>query len=289
MMRLTKIEQSSAYAVLVLISAITVLPLLIAFFTSMKGDAEFALGAVNLLPDAWHWDNYAKALQRGDWPTYFKNSAVVTIAVVAGSLLINALAGFTFARIAFKGNVQIFLMMLAGMMVPAQVVIIPQFLIMKSIPLFGGNDWLGAGGNGWLDSYYALIVPELAGAFGIFMARQFYLQFPKALDEAAYIDGAGYLRLFFAIYLPQSGPLVATLGIFKFVSVWNDFFHPLIYTNSESMRTLQLGLQVFRGEHGVQYNLLMAASLLVSLPIIVMFFVFQKQFIRSVMASSVKG
>ncbi|WP_435166130.1 carbohydrate ABC transporter permease [Paenibacillus glycanilyticus] len=288
-MKLTKTEQGMAYFVLVLISAITVLPLLIAFFTSMKGDAEFSLGAMSLLPETWHLDNYAKALQKGDWPTYFKNTAIVTIVVVIGSLLINSLSGFTFARISFKGNQPIFLAMLAGMMVPAQVVIIPQFLIMKSIPLFGGNNFVGSGGNGWLDSYYALIIPELAGAFGIFMARQFYLQFPKALDEAAFIDGAGYLRLFFTIYLPQSGPLVATLGIFKFVSVWNDFFHPLIYTNSESMRTLQLGLQVFRGEHGVQYNLLMAASLLVSLPIIVMFFVFQKQFIRSVMASSVKG
>jgi multiple sugar transport system permease protein len=288
-MRTIKIEKSVAYLVLLLFCAVTILPLLITFFTSMKGDEEFSLNAMRLLPSEWHPENYIRAMQLGDWPTYFKNSAIVTAVTVAGSLMFNLLAGFTFARIAFKGNQLIFLILLVGMMVPAQVTIIPQFLIMKSIPFFGGNDWFGSGGTGWLDSYYALIVPELAGAFGIFMARQYYLQFPRALDDAAYIDGTGYLRLFISIYLPQSGPLLAALGIFKFVAIWNDFFHPLIYTNSESMRTIQLGLQVFRGEYQVHYNLLMAASLLVSLPIIVMFFVFQKQFIRSMVASSVKG
>lgn len=182
-----------------------------------------------------------------------------------------------------------FLLLLLGLMIPAQVTIIPQFLLLKSVPFFGGNDWLGSGGTGWLDSYYALIIPELSGAFGIFMARQFFQQVPKALDEAAYIDGAGILRLFLYIYIPLSGPLLGTLGIFKFVAVWNDFFHPLIYTSSPSMRTIQLGLQVFRGEYQVQYNLLMAATLMVSLPIVVAFFLFQKQFIRSVVSSGVKG
>lgn len=288
-MRLSKAEQGLAYTALLLFSLVTILPLLLAFFTSMKGDEEFSLQAMRLLPLEWHPGNYMRALEMGDWLTYLKNSVWVTSIALTGSLLFNSIAGFAFARIAFRGNLPIFLTLLAGMMVPAQVIIIPQFLIMKSIPLFGGNDWLGAGGSGWLDSYYALIVPELAGAFGVFMARQFYLQFPKALDEAAYIDGAGYLRLFLGIYVPLSGPLFATLGIFKFVGVWNDFFHPLIYTNSASMRTLQLGLQTFRGEHQVQYNLLMAASLLISVPIIAMFFIFQKQFIRSMVASSVKG
>ncbi|KQO18117.1 carbohydrate ABC transporter permease [Paenibacillus sp. Leaf72] len=288
-MRLSKAEQGLAYTALLLFSLVTILPLLLAFFTSMKGDEEFSLQAMRLLPLEWHPGNYVRALEMGDWLTYLKNSVWVTSIALTGSLLFNSIAGFAFARIAFRGNLPIFLTLLAGMMVPAQVIIIPQFLIMKSIPLFGGNDWLGAGGSGWLDSYYALIVPELAGAFGVFMARQFYLQFPKALDEAAYIDGAGYLRLFLRIYVPLSGPLFATLGIFKFVGVWNDFFHPLIYTNSASMRTLQLGLQTFRGEHQVQYNLLMAASLLISVPIIAMFFIFQKQFIRSMVASSVKG
>lgn len=285
----TRTERLTAYLILLLVTVLAILPLLMTFFTSMKGDEEFAAGAARLLPDAWHPSNYVRALQMAEWGLFFKNSILVTAAAVIGSLVFNAMAGFAFARIRFKGGNVLFLLLLIGLMIPAQVTVIPQFLVLKSIPLFGGNDLFGHGGNGWLDSYYALIVPELSGAFGVFMARQFYLQMPRGLDEAAYIDGAGYARLFFLIYLPLSGPLMATLGIFKFVGVWNDFFHPLIYTNSPSMRTIQLGLQVFRGENQVQYNLLMAATLLVSVPILVMFLLFQKQFIRSAISSSVKG
>ncbi|WP_157794047.1 carbohydrate ABC transporter permease [Paenibacillus donghaensis] len=288
-MNSTKTERFTAYLILTVITLLAVLPLLMTFFTSMKGDEEFAAGATRLLPAAWHPSNYIRALQMAEWGLFLKNSVVVTGAAVLGSLIFNTMAGFAFARIRFKGRSLLFLLLLVGLMIPAQVTVIPQFLVLKSIPLFGGNDMFGHGGNGWLDSYYALIVPELSGAFGVFMARQFYLQMPKALDEAAYIDGSGYTRLFFFIYLPLSGPLIATLGIFKFVGVWNDFFHPLIYTNSPAMRTVQLGLQVFRGENQVQYNLLMAATLLVSIPILVMFLLFQKQFIRSAISSSVKG
>ncbi|RXZ78381.1 carbohydrate ABC transporter permease [Paenibacillaceae bacterium] len=288
-MKHTNTERWLAYLFLGLTAAVTIIPFLTILFTSLKGDNEFALGSVSLFPSSWHPENFMRALQMADWGLFFKNSIIITAAALVGSLIINTLAGYTFARIRFAGGTFLFLLLLIGLMVPAQVTIIPQFLIMKSIPLFGGNDWLGQGGNGWLDSYYALIVPELAGAFGVFMARQFYSQFPRALDDAAYIDGASYLRLFFSVYLPLSGPLLATLGIFKFVAVWNDFFHPLIYTNSPSMRTIQLGLQVFRGEFSVHYNLLMAASLLVSIPIVIMFFLFQKQFIRSVVSNSVKG
>ncbi|WP_420819481.1 carbohydrate ABC transporter permease [Paenibacillus thalictri] len=277
------------YAVLAIFSLAMVLPFVVMIFTSFKGDEEFSLGTNHLLPMNWHPENFMRAMMMTDWATYFKNSVVVTCLAVIGSLFFNSLAGYTFARLAFKGRDVLFIILLIGLMVPPQVTIIPQFLIMKSIPLFGGNDLFGQGGTGWLDSYYALVIPELSGSFGIFLARQFYLQFPRALDDAAHMDGAGYFRTFLQIYLPQSGPLMATLGIFKTVSVWNDFFHPLIYTTSETMRTVQLGLQVFNGEYRIQYNLLMAATLIVSLPLIAMFFIFQKQFIKSLVSSSVKG
>lgn len=288
-MKPTKFERTSAYAALALVTALSILPLLVLIFTSLKGDDEFGLGRTTILPSGLAFDNYARALGMAEWGLFFRNSTIVTAVAVGGSLLLNTLAGFAFARLRFRGSQFMFLLLLLGLMIPAQVTIIPQFLLLKSVPFFGGNDWLGSGGTGWLDSYYALIIPELSGAFGIFMARQFYLQVPRALDEAAYIDGAGILRLFFYIYIPLSGPLLGTLGIFKFVAVWNDFFHPLIYTSSPSMRTIQLGLQVFRGEYQVQYNLLMAATLMVSLPIVIAFFLFQKQFIRSVVSSGVKG
>ncbi|MGC5772567.1 carbohydrate ABC transporter permease [Paenibacillus pabuli] len=288
-MKPTKLERTLAYAALAFVTALSVLPLLVLIFTSLKGDDEFGLGSTAILPSGLQFDNYARALGMAEWGLFFRNSTIVTAVAVGGSLLLNTLAGFAFARLRFRGSQFMFLLLLLGLMIPAQVTIIPQFLLLKSVPFFGGNDWLGSGGTGWLDSYYALIIPELSGAFGIFMARQFFQQVPRALDEAAYIDGAGILRLFFYIYIPLSGPLLGTLGIFKFVGVWNDFFHPLIYTSSPSMRTIQLGLQVFRGEYQVQYNLLMAATLMVSLPIVIAFFLFQKQFIRSVVSSGVKG
>ncbi|TDF98836.1 carbohydrate ABC transporter permease [Paenibacillus piri] len=277
------------HLILAAASVVMLIPFVVMILTSFKGDEEFSLAANALLPLAWHPENYLRAMTVTNWGLYFKNSIIVTVFTVGGSLFFNMMAGYTFARMAFRGRDFIFIMVLVGLMVPAQVTVIPQFLILKSIPLFGGNDLLGNGGNGWLDTYFALVVPELSGSFGIFLARQFYLQFPKALDDAAQIDGAGAFRSFLSIYLPQSGPLFATLGIFKTVHIWNDFFHPLIYTNSEAMRTIQLGLQVFNGQYQIQYNLLMAATVVVSLPLILMFFMFQKQFIKSLISSSVKG
>ncbi|SFF14246.1 multiple sugar transport system permease protein [Paenibacillus algorifonticola] len=277
------------YAVLIFISMAMVLPLLIMIFTALKGDAEFSSGVNTFFPKEWKFTNFILALQATNWAVYFKNSLIVTAITVAGSLFFNTLSGYAFARLSFKGRDLIFIALLLGLMVPAQVTIIPQFMIMKSIPLFGGNDIWGNGGNGWLDTYAALIIPELSGAFGIFFARQFYLSFPKELDDAAGIDGCGVLARYFKIYLPMSGPVIASLGILKTVAVWNDFFHPLVFTTKEAMRTVQLGLSVFQGQFSVAYNLQMAATLVVSLPLIIMFFVFQKYFVQSMLSSSVKG
>lgn len=288
-MTLKYTKQALVYATLIVIAFVMILPLLIALFTSLKSDAELNAGVVTLLPQQWNVSNYYTAMTMVNWPLYFKNSLIVTLIAVFGSIFFNSLAGYTFARLAFKGRDVIFVCLLIGMMVPAQVTVIPQFLILKAMPLFGGNDWFGNGGTGWLDTYYALIVPELSGSFGIFLARQFYLSFPKALDDAANIDGAGMFKTFVRIYLPLSGPLIASMGILKTVSVWNDFFHPLIYTNSETMRTVQLGLQAFNGEAQIKFNLLMAATLVVSLPLMAMFFLFQKYFVQSLISSSVKG
>lgn len=284
-----KTNKIVSYSVLILFSTIMVLPLLTIIFTALKSDAEFVTGSLTLMPEAWQFENFIAAMQATDWSTYFMNSIFVTVVSVAGSIIISLLAGYTFARIKFKGNNIIFVTLLLGLMVPPQVTIIPQFIIMRSIPFFNGNDLFGNGGNGLLDTHWALIIPQLAAPVGVFLARQFFLSFPKALDEAAYIDGAGYIRTFIQIYLPLSGPIIAAFGIIKTVHVWNDFFNPLIYTNSPEMRTVQLGLQVFQGEFNIQFNLLMAATLIVSLPLIIMFFAFQKHFVRSLLSSAVKG
>lgn len=277
------------YAFLIAITLLNLFPVVVMIFTSLKGNDELISGAFSLLPRDWHFENYLKAMESGKWGLYFKNSLIVTLVVTAGSLLFNTLAGYTFARIRFRGSTIIFVCLLAGMMVPAQSIVVPQFIIMKSIPLFGHNDIWGQGGTGWLNTYYALIIPALSGSIGIFMARQFFSGFPKDLDEAGYMDGLGYFGTYLRIFLPLSGPLMATLGILKIVSVWNEFFQPLIFTNTESMRTIQLALSLFKGEFTIQYNLLMAATVLVSLPMLAAFLLFQKQFVGSIVSSGVKG
>lgn len=277
------------YVFLIVITLLNLFPVVVMIFTSLKGNDELISGAFSLLPRDWHFENYLKAMESGKWGLYFKNSLIVTLVVTAGSLLFNTLAGYTFARIRFRGSTIIFVCLLAGMMVPAQSIVVPQFIIMKSIPLFGYNDIWGQGGTGWLNTYYALIIPALSGSIGIFMARQFFSGFPKDLDEAGYMDGLGYFGTYLRIFLPLSGPLMATLGILKIVSVWNEFFQPLIFTNTESMRTIQLALSLFKGEFTIQYNLLMAATVLVSLPMLVAFLLFQKQFVGSIVSSGVKG
>lgn len=277
------------YVFLIAITLINLFPVVIMIFTSLKGNDELISGTFSFLPRDWQFENYQKAMESGKWGLYFKNSLIVTLVVTGGSLLFNTLAGYTFARIRFRGSTIIFVCLLAGMMVPAQSIVVPQFIIMKSIPLFGHNDIWGQGGTGWLNTYYALIVPALSGSIGIFMARQFYSGFPKDLDEAGYMDGLGYFGTYLRIFLPLSGPLMATLGILKIVSVWNEFFQPLIFTNTESMRTIQLALSLFKGEFTIQYNLLMAATVLVSLPMLAAFLLFQKQFVGSIVSSGVKG
>lgn len=277
------------YAGLAAVSLMMVAPLLVMVFTSLKGNSELANVSASLLPEEWAFGNYALALSSGNWAQYFKNSVVVTVVTVAGSLLFNTMSGYAFARLSFRGRDALFIVLLLGLMVPPQVTVLTQFIILKSVPLFGGNDLFGQGGIGWLDSYFALIVPELSGAIGIFLARQYYLGFPKEMDEAARMDGSGPLGAFIRIYLPLSGPIVATLVILKTVYMWNDFFHPLIYTNSEQMRTVQLGLQMFHGQYDIKLNLLMAASVVVSLPLVAAFFAFQRYFIESLVSTSVKG
>lgn len=288
-MKLTQMSKTWLYIVLTIVTIINLVPLFFMVFTSFKGNAELVSGKLTLLPQEWHFDNYVKAMQKGNWGLYFKNSFIVTLVATAGSLFFNTLAGYTFARIRFAGSSIIFICLLVGMMVPAQAIVVPQFIIMKNIPFFGHNDMFGHGGTGWLNTYWALIVPALSGSIGIFMARQFYAGFPKDLDEAGFMDGNGYLGMYLRIYLPLSGPLLASLGILKIVSVWNDFFGPLIFTSKENMRTIQLALSVFKGEFTIQYNLLMAATMLISLPMIIAFFVFQKQFVGSIVSSGVKG
>jgi multiple sugar transport system permease protein len=172
------------YLALTALALIILWPVIIVITTSLKPASEINLVNFTLFPKKWEFLNYPTAMTQGDWPRYFFNSAFVTFWSVVGSLLFNSLAGYSFARLKFKGHQILFAFFLIGIMIPPQSLLIPQFIIMHHIPLAGGNNIIGNGGDGWINSFWALIVPQLSGSFGIFLCRQFYLGFPWSLDDA---------------------------------------------------------------------------------------------------------
>lgn len=284
-----KLKRAAIYILLLVIALIVVSPLLIVVTTSLKPANEIKLSHFSLLPDVWKFRNYVTAMSDGDWARYFFNSAFVTLISVAGSLFFNSLAGYSFSRLQFRGRQLLFIFFLVGIMVPPQSLLIPQFIIMHNMPLAGGNGLLGHGGTGFINTYWALILPQLSGSFGIFLCRQFYLSFPWALDDAGRIDGAGAFKRYLLIFLPMSGPVLATLTVLKTVYVWNDFFYPLIMTNSPDMQTVQLALYSFRGQFGVEWQLLMAATLVTIVPVVVVFLTMQRHFIQGIANQGIKG
>ncbi|MDD9268203.1 carbohydrate ABC transporter permease [Paenibacillus sp. GCM10023248] len=273
---------------MLIVSLIMLFPFVLMAVTSLKTMGEIQSPTFSFIPKEWLFENFAIAMSRGDWLQYFYNSFFVTLCTVIISLLFNSMAGFAFARLRFPGRDVLFFSILIGIMVPAQTTMIPTFLMLKLFPFFGGNDWLGHGGTGFINTYAGLILPFVAGPFGIFLCRQYFMNFPRALDEAAQIDGASIYRVFYQIYLPLSKPILATLAIFKTTATWNDYMWPLIMTNTEQMRTVQLGLTIFRSETNVEWNLLMAATTLVVLPLVLLFLLAQKYFVQGIVTTGLK-
>lgn len=263
-------------------------PVIIMIFTSFKSMEETILSNFSILPQQWNIINFKNAFENADWGRYFTNSIFITVIVVAASLLCSSLAGYSLARLKFRGNNLIFLLFLAGIMIPPQAYIVPQYIIVRSIPFAGGNNIFGVGGTGWLNTYNALIFPFIAAPVGIFLCKQFYTTFPQSLDEAAKIDGCSLWGIYRNIYLPMSKPIFATFAILKFSYTWNDFFYPLIMTDSKKLYTVQIALQKFKDVGGVQWNYLMAATLITILPIMLVFIAAQKYFIQGIVTTGIK-
>lgn len=264
-------------------------PFLMTVSVSLQTMSEVYSAQPVILPKPPQFSNYVAALSTGNWPRYFVNSLIVTVITVVISLVINSMSGFVFARIPFKGRGLLFMLILLGMMIPAQVTLVPVFNLVRSVPFAGGNNWLGQGGKGLMNTYAGLILPYIAGSFGVFLCRQFYVTFPAELDDAAQIDGCGRLRQFTRIYLPLSGPLLASLGMLKFTGTWNEYTWPLVMTSGDSMKTVQIALTGFRDEAQIFWNQLMAATLVSSLPIYLLFFFAQDAFVSGLLAGSVKA
>lgn len=257
------------YTVLILYALITILPFAWALSASFKPLAEIISGGLNFIPQKFTFENYRKIfIQEPLFGRWLLNSIVVASIVTAFNLLFNSMAGYALARIRFKGNQILFFLLLAVLMIPAQVTLIPSFLILKSL--------------GWLNSYQGLIVPNIVNATFIFMMRQFFVNFPKELEEAAALDGLGYLETFFRIVLPLAKPALAAQAIFIFLGSWNNFLMPLVIISDSDMFTLPLGLNTFKGQYISYWNYIMAASIIFTLPAMVIYAFFNRYFIHSV-------
>jgi multiple sugar transport system permease protein len=235
--------------------------------TSLKDMKEIMTYPPTFIPKEWHWENYLTTLQKGPFLKYTMNTLFITSLVVLGNVFANSFIAYGFAKIQFKGRNVLFGIVLATMMIPGFVTLIPQYVLYAKL--------------GWLNTYLPLILPAFFGsAFFIFLLRQFFLTIPNELIEAAKIDGANHLIIWWKIFVPLSKPAIATVAILSFNGAWNDFLGPLLFINDESLFTLQLGLQVFKGQNDTQWNFLMAGSIMVLLPVILLFFFFQRYFIE---------
>jgi len=271
--RLSLPTQSALYAALMLGSLIMLAPFFIMLVVSLWPNEaflarRFPLNQISL-------NNYRETFSVIPFGRYILNSTVITVTVTVLQILISSLAAFAFARLRFRGREALFLLYLATLMIPAQVTLIPNFLIIKSL--------------GWYDTYLALIVPALFSALSTFLLRQYYRSIPLDLDEAARMDGASSLRIWMRVIVPLSWPVMSALAIFTFQATWNDFLWPLVVTGSEPMRTIPIGLSYFVGQYSTAWNLLMAGSVIALLPVLVIYILAQKTFVQGITLSGMGG
>ncbi len=262
-------------AALVVVSVVWVIPFVWMVSTSFTPEADTTRLPLRWIPLRFTWENYQYILFKSLLLRWLLNSVIVSTVVVVLDLFINSLAAFAFARIRFPGRDVVFAAVLATLMVPQQVTIVPLYLMVNSM--------------GLVATYPGIIIPRLALALGVFMLRQFFLQIPREYEEAAEIEGAGRLRIYSTIMMPLTVAALSALAIFAFLGAWNDFMWPLIVSNKPPMFTLPVGLANFSGTYQYEYAKAEAAAVIASLPVMAVFLFFQKQFIQSVAATGLKG
>jgi multiple sugar transport system permease protein len=271
------------------IAVVMVFPLLWMVSSSVKSQAELFRLPPQLLPDEWNFANYTEAWRAAKFSRYAVNSLFVSVTGTLLTLIVCAMAAYAFSKLHFRGRDAIFWLVLASQMIPGIVTLIPSFIAIKNMPLAGGNDWLGRGGHGLLNSYAGLIIPGVGGAFGVFLLRQFFVTVPDDLLDAARVDGAGEFSIFARIVLPLAKPALAALSIFTFQGYWNDFVWPLVITTDDSYRTIQLGLTVFRQRFSTEWGPLMAGVTIATVPMVVVFLAAQRYFVSGIALTGLKG
>lgn len=248
-----------------------------------------AFKSVSLVPSDPTGENFARVLGEGALVRALLNSLIVTVIAVLGNLLLAITAGYGFARLPFRGSGVIFYAMVATVAIPIAVTLIPLFLIVKQFPLTGGNNLAGQGGTGLLNTLVGVALPLVVVPMNVFLARQYFSTLDADLAEAARVDGAGEWRIFAQIYVPLARPLIAVVAIFSFTAAWDDFLWPLVVTSSQDMQTVQLALTRYIGKGNIQYGALMAATVLATVPVLVVFIFNQRHFVAGLTEGSVKG
>jgi multiple sugar transport system permease protein len=274
-----RLSMTLKYILLGFLALVFLFPFAWMVLTSLKTNTEALTNPTALLPAVPQWSNYPDVIATLNFWRELLNSLIMTLGVTFGQIILAALAGYAFARLKFFGSDALFLLILATLIIPFQILFVPLYLML-------------AGWGGWLNTFYALIIPSLASPFAIFVFRQFFITIPKELDEAAKIDGAGYYRVFWSVMLPLAGPAVATVFILTFLGEWSNLLKPLVFTSSPDLYTLQQGLAITlnKGANLVpNVATLMAGVVLASILPIVMFLVGQRYFVRSVATTGLKG
>jgi multiple sugar transport system permease protein len=266
-----------AYLILLGLGVFLMLPFFWLVSTSLKEPGTEFVYPPRWLPERWAFGNYVEVFRLLPFHVFFLNTAVIVVANILGNILSGTLAGYAFARLRFRHKNLLFMLCLSTIMLPSIVTLIPRFIIFKQL--------------GWVNTPLPLMVPAFFGGnpFYIFLARQFFLSIPIELDEAARVDGASTWRIWWQIILPLAGPLIAAMAIFSFQRNWNDFLEPLIYLSDQEKLTLAIGLNSMRGLYATQWNLLMAASTMVTIPVIVLFFTCQRFFMKGIVTTGLGG
>jgi multiple sugar transport system permease protein len=257
-------------AILLIGVAIVLLPLAIVFVTSLSPTTTTAK-----FPSSFTLANYREAWQRGSWAIAFANSTLVALAVTALQIITSALAGYALARLKFRGREAVLLIIIATLVIPFQLLVIPIFLVLK---------W-----GHLINTYWALILPTAANGFGIFLLRQYFATIPVELEEAAALDGADRLQILWRIMLPLSRPALITLFLFTFIGEWNDLFKPLVFTTRPELKTVQLALADFQEQFTSNWQLMMAAVIIATIPVVVLFLIGQRQFIQGIGTTGIKN
>ncbi|SOC44610.1 carbohydrate ABC transporter permease [Ureibacillus acetophenoni] len=263
------------YILLTIGSLLMLLPFIWMISTSLKTPGEVMSMPPTWIPESWKWDNYLKAWEMAPFLRYTLNSIIVVIVSTIGEIITTILAAYAFSRLQFWGRDIVFAILLGTMMVPGEMLLIPNFVTLSNL--------------GWINQYEALIIPWLASIFSIFLLRQYFLGVPKELHYAAKIDGCSNFRFLWSVMVPLAKPAIVTIALLKAIGSWNAFLWPLIVTQSEEMRTLPVGLTAFTTEAGTNFELLMAASSMIILPMIILYIILQKYIIEGVSKAGLKG